>query len=82
MKTKDEILNIVQDIFRTNFDDECLIINFETNASEIEAWDSFEQINLILAIEDIFRFKINIEKISKLENVGQIVDVIYNSISE
>ncbi len=51
--TKEQILADVQDIFRDVFDEEDLVIKDETNADDIEDWDSLAQVRLTVAIENL-----------------------------
>ncbi len=74
--TTEQIFEIVQDIFRNNFDDDDLVITRETNADDIEDWDSLEQINLLTAMEKRFELKFKLEDVRKLENVGGLIDLI------
>lgn len=74
--TEEEILNNLQSIFRTVFDDDTLIINSQTNSEDIEDWDSLEQINLLVAIEKFFNIKFDVSEISNLLVVGDMVNLI------
>lgn len=74
--TRDEVKNTVQDIFRDIFDDDELIITDETNAEDIEDWDSIEHISLVVAMEKEFSLKFDIKKVNALENVGGMIDLI------
>lgn len=76
MMNREEILKKVTDIFREIFDDETLIISEKTNAEDIEAWDSIENINVIVAMEKEFGIKFQIMEIGKMENVGEMVSLI------
>ena len=58
------------------FDDESIVLNDTTTSDDIEDWDSFEHINLIVAIEEEFSFKIPMGKTVTLKNVGEMVDLI------
>lgn len=66
----------LQEIFRDIFDDEELVIIEEMTATDIEDWDSLAQINLIIAIEKEFGVKFNLEEVSKLKNIGEMLDLI------
>lgn len=66
----------LQEIFRDIFDNEELVITEEMTAADIEDWDSLAQINLIIAIEKEFGVKFNLEEISKLKNIGEILEII------
>jgi acyl carrier protein len=71
---RNEIFEKVQNIFRNNFDDDSLIISDTTTANDVEGWDSFEQINLLVTMEEEFGVKFNVEQVAKLKNVGDMVD--------
>ncbi len=74
--TQEAILEQITDIFKNVFDDDDLIITRETNADDIEDWDSLEQINLLVAMENKFQIKFKLEDVSSLENVGDMIDLI------
>lgn len=74
--SKKEIMAEVIEIFRNVFDDTELEIGGNTCADDIEDWDSLEQINLILAMEKNFSVKFNIKEVSRLKNVGEMVNLI------
>ena len=74
--TRDAIYEKLTVIFRDIFDDEDIEINDNTTARDIEDWDSLEQINLLVAMENEFGIKIPLAEVNKLENVGQMVDLV------
>ena len=74
--TREYIAEKVQEIFRDIFDDDELVITDETNADDIEDWDSLEHISLIVAMEKEFNMKFDIKQVNKLENVGGMIDLI------
>lgn len=78
--TREEILGQMQEIFRNVFDDESLDISGRTAAKDIEGWDSMEHINLIVAMEKTFHVKFNIEEAGSLQNVGEMVDLIFKKL--
>lgn len=73
---REEIFEKVQDIFRDVFDDEDLVIEDSTNSDDIDDWDSLEHISLLVSMEKEFDLKFDIKVVNKLENVGQMVDLI------
>ena len=77
---KEQILADVQEIFRDAFDEEDLEIKDETNAADIEDWDSLAQIRLTVAIEKKFGIKFAFGELQKLNNVGEMLDVIKEKI--
>ncbi len=66
----------MNEIFRNVFDDESIILQDETNAEDIDDWDSLEQINLIVAIENEFGMMFDMAEVADLANVGEMVDLI------
>lgn len=77
-----EIKERLQEIFRDIFDDEELEIREEMSAEDIEDWDSLAQINLIIAIEKEFGVKFNLEEVSKLKNIGEMLIQIKSKLGE
>ena len=73
--TRQEIADVVQEIFRDVFDED-LIITDTTNSEDIEDWDSLEHISLIVAMEKEFHMKFDIKEVNKLENVGGMINLI------
>ena len=55
-------------------DDETIVLSHSTNASDIEEWDSLNQIKIILACEKAFGVRLNARDINLLENVGAMIE--------
>ena len=72
----------MNEIFRNVFDDEEIELHDETNAEDIEDWDSLEQINLIVAIENEFGMMFDMAEVADLANVGEMVDLILSKDEE
>ena len=75
-----DVFEMLNTIFRNNFDDEGIILNEETSSADIESWNSLEQINLIVAMQDEFKIKFNIDEVNAMNDVGKIVDFILEKI--
>lgn len=73
---REEVFKRLTSVFRDVFDDEEITLNEETTAEDIEDWDSFEHINLVVAVEEEFSFKIPMGKVVTMKNVGEMVDII------
>lgn len=67
--------------FHSVFDDGTINIRPETSAAEIEAWDSFNHVNLLLAIESSFHIKFSTQDMESMQNVGDIADIIRKKLS-
>lgn len=74
--TREEVYERLTGVFRDVFDDDSIEIGDETTADDIDDWDSFEHINLVVAVEDEFSFKIPMGKVVTMKNVGEMVDII------
>lgn len=73
---REEVYERLNRVFREVFDDDSITLDDKTTADDIEDWDSFEHINLIVAVEEEFSFKIPIGKTVTMKNVGEMVDII------
>ena len=74
--TREEAYERLTKVFRDIFDNEDIVLCDETTSDDIEDWDSFEHINLVVAVEDEFSFKIPMGKVITMKNVGEMVDII------
>ena len=73
---RDDILEKMNDIFQTYFDDETIHLQENTTAADIDEWDSLAQVGLILIIERTFSLKFSMDEIDKLADVGEMVALI------
>ena len=74
--SREDVMKTLNEIFCNVFDDDTIVLNDSTNAEDIEDWDSLEQINLIVAIENEFQMMFDINEINNLANVGEMADLI------
>ena len=74
--TREEVFERLTEVFRDVFDDEEIVLSDSTTSDDIEDWDSFEHINLVVAVEEEFSFKIPMGKVVTMKNVGEMVDII------
>lgn len=73
MKSTEEILADFQTIFIDVLDEEDIVLKSETNANDIEEWDSLTHIQLIVAIEKHFNIKFTSQELEQYQNVGEMV---------
>lgn len=66
----------LQGIFRQVFDDDTLVISRETTAEDIEAWDSVQNVTLMLEVESAFKVRFSTGELAYLKHVGDLVDLI------
>lgn len=78
---KNEILEKLQDIFQDVFDNDEIVLTFDTVAEDIEEWDSLAHIQLTKELEKAFDIRLTSKEIMSWDNVGEMVDSIYVKIS-
>lgn len=71
-----DTLTQLQEVFRTVFDDDALTISRETTAQDVEAWDSVQNVTLMLEVETDFKVRFSTSEMAYLKNVGDLVDLI------
>ncbi len=71
-----EIIQDLQIIFSDVLDLPDLCLTAESNASNVEGWDSLAHINLVVAIEKRYNIKFALAELRGLNNVGEMADLI------
>ena len=78
MNNIDEILRELNAIFIQVFKDKDLNISFSTTTEDIQEWDSFSNIELILDIEKRFNIHFDLSELRNIDNVGELAEFILN----
>jgi len=73
---KPETIAKMLPVFHEVFDDDTLVIGPATSAGDVEGWDSLSHIRLMVAIESVFDVRIRASEAAKLNNVGELADLI------
>ncbi|MFA5585797.1 MAG: acyl carrier protein [Saccharofermentanales bacterium] len=79
--THEAVLQELQEMIRTLFDDPSLVIGEETRAADVEGWDSLEHINLINLIESRFKIRFEMKEALAFQNVGDMVRCVLSKTS-
>jgi acyl carrier protein len=66
------LTTIVHDVFLR--DD--LVLTPELSAKDVPDWDSFKQIEIIIAVEEHFGIKFRTRELDSLNNIGDLVHLI------
>jgi acyl carrier protein len=53
-----------------------LVLKATLSAKDVQGWDSFKQIEIIMAIEERFGMKFTTRELDSLQNVGDLVRVV------
>ena len=71
-----EIYAALDAIFRVVFLRDDIELRPELSAKDVPGWDSFKQIDIILAIEAKYHVKFSTRELDSLHNVGDLVRVV------
>jgi acyl carrier protein len=71
-----EILSKVGDSISSILDQPNLVVTMRTTAEDVEGWDSFNHVNIVVAIESRFGIKFNAAEVEELRAVGEFVNLI------
>ena len=76
MPTEAEVYAGLTEIFQDVFMRDDLALTPALSAKDVRGWDSFKQIEIIMASEERFGMKFNTRELDSLQNVGDLVRVI------
>jgi acyl carrier protein len=76
-----EIIQDLQTIFSDVLDLPDLRLTAESNAHNVEGWDSLAHVNLVVAIEKRYKIKFALAELRSLNNVGEMADLIVKKTS-
>jgi acyl carrier protein len=60
------------DVFRTIFNMPDLVLRDDLTAHDVPGWDSFNHVNLVIAIETEFGVRFSTDEVAALQNVGDL----------
>lgn len=73
---QDVILQAVNNIFNEVLDDGDITVKPETTSNDVDAWDSLNHIQLVVAIEKHFKVRFSTGEIYAWKNVGDMCKTI------
>ncbi len=74
--TSQELIDEIQSVFQAVFKDPTLKVSRAMTAEDVEGWDSFAHVNLIMAMELKFRVKFKLAELQELNCVGDMMDMV------
>lgn len=77
MEVRDKLNGIFQEIFK----DDTIRIRPEMTSNDIEGWDSFSHMILIVAIETRFNINFSLKEVMSFKNVGDLIKYIEQKIA-
>ena len=76
-----EIYAQLTTIFHDVFDDDTLVLTPDLTAASVPEWDSFNHINLIVAVESKFGIKFQTAELESMHTVGHLADLIQSKLA-
>ncbi len=64
------------EVFRRVFNDPGIVLTPQTTANDIEGWDSFSHVNLILAVETHFNIRFKPKEVLSFRDVGDMANCV------
>ncbi len=74
--TEPEIYAALTEIFRDTFMNDTMTLTPALSAKDVKGWDSFKQIEIIVATEERFGIKMTTRELDSLQNVGDLARVV------
>jgi len=66
----------LNELFHELFAEDDIVLRPETSAADIDGWDSFNNLNIMVAVESRFGIKMNTQEIEGLKNIGDLVSLV------
>jgi len=74
--TEPEVYAALTEIFHDVFMRDDLVLKPELTAKDVAGWDSFKQIEIVIATEERFNIKLHTRELDRLQNVGDLAAVV------
>jgi len=70
------MLEELQEVFRSTFEDDELVISRDTSAKDVAGWDSLTHVTLLVSLERRFGIRFKSSEVADLKNVGDLLDLV------
>jgi acyl carrier protein len=74
---EDEIYSKLTEIFHDVFMRDDIALTPVLTARDVEGWDSFKQVEIIISVEESFGIKASTRELDNLQSVGDLVSLIH-----
>lgn len=78
--TKLELTAKLERIFKEVFNNPNIKLTEELTAHDVESWDSLSHMLLLTEIEDELNVKFKLKELSKMNNVGDLIEIILSKL--
>jgi len=76
------VIDTVTLIFRDILDQPNLVLDANSNASNVSNWDSLSHVELISAVEKHYKIRFPLGELQSLKNVGDMADLILKRLAK
>ncbi len=73
---ENQIIERLEKIFSSVFGKESIVLTRTTSAGDIAEWNSLNHMILISEVETAFNLKFKLKELNKMQNVGDLIDLI------
>jgi acyl carrier protein len=74
MVLKERVFRIISQVLNVSSEE----VNEGSSPESLERWDSFQHMNLVLALEEEFKIRFTDEEIIQMRNASMILDTLQN----
>ena len=82
MMEKNEIIDKIKNILIVTLKHENFEMKDEMSAADVDGWDSLTHMAIITQIEKVFQIKFKLKELNKLNNLGNLVELISSKIPQ
>ena len=78
---RNAMLKEINNIFIDVLDNEDIVLDESTQATDVEDWDSLNHIQLVVAVEKHFKIRFTSKEIQSWKNVGEMMNCIHEKVA-
>lgn len=76
MIDKAQFLATLTDIFRSELDDDSIVIILATTQKDLATWDSLAHVRIVMGVENAYDVQFEVEEIETIDSVQGFYDVV------
>ena len=80
--SRSEVFAKITNIVRTLFDEYEGAVTPDLNARQVEQWDSLANVQLMVMVEQAFKFRFTTEQISNLKNLDELTSLVLKKLEQ
>ena len=74
--TEADVYRGLNELFHELFADDEIVLKPETTAADVDGWDSFNNLNIMVAVESRFGIRMSSQEIEGLKNIGDLANLV------